>query len=87
MAEGRRCWTSRSVYLLKCCVGEHQYVGTTGNSLHMRSQQYQVDPLRGKTSYDNPKTYLVCQPDWDRKSKPFTMEAKGKGAIKSNCER
>ena len=87
VADGKMCWTARTVYLLRCCLCDHQYVGTTGNSLHMRGQQHLAALLRGDTSYGITKHYLTSHPDWDRTSQPFTMEARGRGGIKGNIER
>ena len=53
----------------------------------MRGQQHLAALLRGDTSYGITNHHLACHPDWDRTSKPFTIEAGGRGVIKSNVER
>ena len=53
----------------------------------MRGQQHLAALLRGDTSYGITKHYLTCHPDWDKTSKPLTIEARGRGGIKGNIER
>ena len=53
----------------------------------MRGQQHLAALLREDTSYGITKHFLACTQDWDRVNQPFTVQARGRGGIRSNVER